>query len=259
MIVNRAVDGIQDHVVPVFRADSDFNSLDHEGSGVLIDFHGRRFLVSAGHAMRACRDGFAIPDDTGQFIWPESPLVLSTPPQGRNDDFLDLGVVELTSREASGFRTERFLDLRPDSLTPTRAWVAPIVVVLGFSVGDTAADAVTSQISGELTQFGTGFLEPENYKRARVDPRYHLLLRLRRESIMTARSVGAPPSWRGLSGAGTWVIPVDEEHQADRPAFAGVLLGRPAHLKKALQVTRVEAVYHFIRLHGPSRHGFSGP
>lgn len=248
-IVNRAVDGLEHHVLPLLRRDDQPSAVDHEGSAILVRFRGRPFIASAGHAIRACTHGLAVPDDQGQLVWLEGPFTLSAPPSGRTDDFLDLGVMELEPHQEARFVADRFLDLEPDALAPIASWVAPIVVVLGFPVRDTVDDPANSVLSGQLTQFGTGLLEEEDYARAQVDPRYHILLRLRRESIMTSRSIGSPPSWRGISGGGVWVVPIAPPDRSHGPAFAGVLLGRPPLHKKALKVTRVEALFHFMRLH----------
>lgn len=248
-IVNRAVDGLAVHVVPLFRGHPESLAPDHEGSGVLVSHKGRTFLASAGHCLRLCEHGLAIPDDQGELMWLEGSIIASSPPSPHRGDFLDLGVVELQPQEVSRLRTTRFVELREEALVPAATWVAPIVVVLGFAARDVVDHPVTSTVIGQLTQFGTSFLPDEDYRRAQVDQDFHILLRFRRESIMTARSVGAPPDWRGMSGGGAWVLPIAPADQAHPPAFAGLLLGRPPQHKKALQVTRADALYHFVRLH----------
>ena len=82
---------------------------------------------------------------------------------------------------------------------------------------------------------------------ARVDNVHHLLARLHRRAIMTGRSVGAPPNFRGMSGGGVWPYLVTEEPgPSNPPLFAGIIIERPAGYRAALLVTRATIVQAFI-------------
>lgn len=248
-IVNNAVDAFEIHVGPLFRFDDETGGPDHEGTAIFARFQGGYFLISAGHALRACLTGLAVPDAQGHLLWIEGGLTVSTPSGGHRTELLDIGIVELSDGEVSRIGEERFLELTLDGLDAAELWTAPVVTVLGFPVRDTTSNRGEGTISGALTQFTTGFLPDAEYARAEVDLRYHILLRYRREAIKTSRSVGAPPSWVGISGGGAWLVPIAPMEREEPPRLIGVVLGHPSGYRKALQVTRIEAVYHFLRLH----------
>lgn len=245
--VRRAADRLERHILPIYRLDSS-GPPDFEGTGLLVHRQRRYYLATAAHVLRACSDGFVVPDSAGSLRVLDSHAVLarrkSDAPSSLRDP--DIGFVRLTSDEASDYGHERFWDLSLVAGPPMR--IGPTVfIVLGYPARDATDDPKTETVSTQTTMFMTGPADERAYHLGRVDPNTHLLIDYRRRRIATGRSVGAPPSFRGMSGGGVW--PFDtlaEPGVANPPLLAGLVIEHPASYGAALLVTRATILQGFI-------------
>jgi hypothetical protein len=102
-------------------------------------------------------------------------------------------------------------------------------------------------MTGELTSLMTGVADETAYRRAGIDERSHLLLRLDRRVIATKSAVGAPPDMTGISGGGVWPVRIDAGRPEDQtPFFAGIVIERPRHFRASLAVTRGTLIKYFV-------------
>jgi hypothetical protein len=243
-----AADRLEHHVVPVFHAPNESELLS-AGSGVLARIKDRAFLISAAHVLDHCTTGVFVPTASGETIEPlANPRIVTGRPPGttREDDRIDIGFVRLTEQEATTFGMERMLDL--DAVSgPPMPIATTMFLVLGFPHRDHSSDPSSGTLTAELTSFMTGVADDLAYRRARVDARTHLLLRFERRTIVTKKSVGAPPDMTGISGGGVWPVRIDLSDPTEQtPLFAGLVVERPRHFRSSLAVTRGTVIRYFV-------------
>lgn len=159
---------------------------------------------------------------------------------------MDVGFVRLTTAEAEEFGTERMLDLDAVGGTPLPI-ATTMFLVIGYPHRDLSSDSATGRLSAEVTHLMTGVADAVAYKRAGIDRRLNLLLRLDRRVIATRRSTGAPPDMRGISGGGVWPIRVDLSGEALVPFFAGIVIERSQRFRSSLTVTHGSVIRYFVR------------
>lgn len=245
--LREAADRLERHVVPVFHA-SDESELQPAGTGVLARLRDRAYLISAAHVLDHCGTGVFVPNKFGHIEPLLSPTIVTGRPPGttRNDDRVDIGFVRLTVAEAEAIGVERTVDLDVVSGPPMPADTT-LFLALGFPLRDHRTDPSAGTMNGKLTSFMTGMADENAYKRAGVDERSHLLLRLDRRVITTGNAFGAPPDMRGISGGGVWPVRIDVADPTDQtPFFAGLVVERPKRFRASLAVTRGTVIRYFV-------------
>lgn len=242
-----AADRLERHVVPVFHAPDD-SELQPAGSGVLARLGDRAYLISAAHVLDHCHTGVFVPHRNGSIEPLVNPTVVTGRPSGttREDDRIDIGFVRLTADETEAVGLERTLDLDVVSGPPMPS-VTTLFLVLGFPLRDHSMDPSAGTMTGELTSFMTGMADQMAYRRADIDERSQLLLRLDRRVIGTKNAVGAPPEMKGISGGGVWPVRIDVDRPEDQtPLFAGIVIERPKRFQVSLAVTRGTLIKYFV-------------
>lgn len=242
-----AAASLERHVVPVFHL-SDNSKLQSAGSGVLARLAERNYLISAAHVFDHCDEGVFVPFSSGAVEPLTNVTIVSKPPNGgtRDDDRMDVGFVRLTASEAQAFGIERMLDLEVVG-GPPMPIATTMFLVIGYPHRDFVADSTRGRISSDVTHLMTGVADAAAYKRAGIDPRLNLLLRLNRRVIATRKSIGAPPNMRGISGGGVWPVRVDLSGEELMPFFAGIVIERSQRFRSSLTATLGSAIRYFVR------------
>ena len=245
--VRAVTDRLESHILPIYRIAED-GDMGLEGSAVLVRLGLRYFVATAAHVLRSCPNGFAIPTQAGILQQPYGSPVVSRPLVARSRKFTppDLGVVELTDAEAAEYGDARFWDLDRVSSAPLR--VGPTVfLAIGYPERDGVWDARKERFQAQITMFMSGPEEDRAYQLSGTDMRSHVLIRYRREAIQSKRSVGAPPSFRGMSGCGVWPLDVlNDPGQNNPPCLCGILIERPQGFGASFLVTRATILRGFI-------------
>ena len=112
---------------------------------------------------------------------------------------------------------------------------------------DVAARLVEAQASRTLLSE----VRAEEYKKARIDPRTHLLLRYRERQIEEEGRRGAPTRPRGKSGGGVWLIPITTSGTlAAAPSLQGIFIELPNEYGPSLLATRTWVFEQFLDVNG---------
>lgn len=243
----RAADLVEGHVTPVFAYDENDNP-DLEGSGILGRLDDKYYLVTAAHVLKACDDGVGIP--VGSDIQPlkgASLLVGYGPTPGTSSDPVDIGFLRLDAAVAAALGEDRFLNLSRNAAPPMKT-EATLFIAIGYPVRDLLVDSRSGAYSAEPTVLYTGAAERRGYEWAKVDYQTHFLIRFRKQDILTDRSIGAPPEFRGISGGGVWPFDIRREAGPDNPpCFGGLIVERPPRYARSILVTRGSLIERLIR------------
>jgi hypothetical protein len=238
---------VERHVYPVY-CEAESGSLEAVGSAVLGRLGERVYLVSAAHVFDNCETGVFVPQSSGRIEALEGPMVLTARPpgEGRASDRSDIGFVRLTAAEIDAFGFDNAVDLELVG-GPPMLIVSTMFVALGYPLRDQRAAAEDDIMSGELMTLMTRIADEEAHTLARIDQRMQFLIRLQHRVVATRRSVGAPPSMRGMSGGGVWPVRLDGDEESLVPFFGGIIIEQPERYRASLAITRGTTIRYFAR------------
>lgn len=242
----RAADLVEGYVTPVFGYDEN-DTPDLEGTGVLGRLGERYYLLTAAHVLKACGDGVGIPVGSELRSLPGASLLVGRgPTPGAPGDPVDVGLLRLDTAGVAALGEERFLDLSRNTAPPMKTETT-LFIAIGYPARDELFDPESGSYSAEPTVLYTGAAEARGYEWAKVDYETHFLIRFRKQDMLTAKSVGAPPDFRGISGGGVWPFDLTREPGPENPpCFGGIVIERPRRYARSFLITRAALIERLI-------------
>lgn len=232
--------------VPLFRRIGD-GVLDFEGSGVLVRFRHRHFLVSAAHVFDALHEGvFLLAEGRNKYPLINQPVLTNPPPRKpRAYDDTDIGFVHLEQEEVEALGQANFFHL-DDVETQTDDYSHEYIAV-GYPERDQQRIGVEYSFQLGPRSYRAPEAEPKHYRRSKTNTSTHLLMAYNQNRIEGPNGVvGTGPSMKGYSGGGIWRHVATTEVVAPRELLVAIFLGHPINYKQSLVGTRIAVVRELL-------------
>lgn len=238
-------------VVPIFRSDSR-DRPDFEGSGVLMEVGGRHFLISAAHVFeRSDNHPFLLSEGFERVPTHHRPFTnILSAGQKRDHDKIDVGFVELTSAEAAALGLESFLRPRHVNVEHMNARRGPLLA-LGFPGGIQERDDIGKIYRMETAYYVALEATKKGYDSCGVQRSSHLMLKYRRNRLVSASGAGVP-EFKGMSGGGVFAFPALATPTPDAPPrLVAIIIERPDCYGPSILTTRIDVVLEGLRVAFP--------
>ena len=236
------------HVLPVFHLDNTGGPT-FEGSCVAVTARGSYFVVSAAHALDATSNGGVHLLLNGREQNPlQNPTwaTVTTRPESRADDLVDLGYVRLNDDEIQAIGSANFLQLVEDEQPPNRQW-ASHHIVRGFPANRQSRDDVRMQYNLTQSYYFAPELPIGKYRESKLSHDSHFAMNFDHRRIRSPGGQGGKPNFFGMSGGGAWVIdPYADYSAANYPQFVGFLVGKAPRNGKVVFGSRVRMFFEIL-------------
>jgi hypothetical protein len=203
-----------DALCPIFLLNNFKGSLIQIGTGVLIDISDITFLLTAAHVIDEMKYGdILIPTNAGLKSLEGTFSYLETPnKKTRAKDKLDIGYFKLETNFARSLHNDLNVINIDDIVFLDDATQSVIYTFAGYPSSKTKTRSNFAQ--SEPYYYSGYSVEKEIYSKYGYNPNFHIIVKFRRHSSVTA--IGEkyfPPFPRGISGGGIYVWPEEFQGQ----------------------------------------------
>ena len=199
-----------DSIVPIFR-DREGERFSQEGSGVLIEFRGHIFLLTAAHIIDQLEVAdLLIPHTNNEISSIEGTYAYIKPKGMREDDFLDYGYFKLDKGFAEGLR-ENFYFVKEYEFGIEEEYAdKEIFSFAGYP--HRKSNVAGGKAKTDFFAYGTYHADSADYQRLRFHRDVNIVAKFNRKNSFNPKvgRVEMPVLPHGISGGGVFVWSNDE-------------------------------------------------
>ncbi|SIT10401.1 hypothetical protein [Neptunomonas antarctica] len=240
-----------DAVCPIFCERED-ERLFQVGSGVLIEFRGCFFLLTAAHVIDELKDAdLLVPHANNVIKSIEGAYSYISPSVNRAEDFLDYGYFKLDTKFISGLK-EHFYFVKEHDLGVEKSYARrELFSFVGFP--HRKSNTSGEQVSTDCFSYGTYHAELSEYKLLEFEQDANIVTKFNRKNSFNLKSgrVELPVLPHGISGGGVFIWPKNIlETPPKNRKLVGI--GHTWNAKGYFIATRIEIFLEAILRNNPS-------
>ncbi len=195
-----------DSVCPIF-CEREGERLYQVGSGVLIEFRGSAFLLTAAHVIDEIEDAvLLVPHANNEIKSIEGTYAYIRPAGDRDDDFLDYGYFKLDDQFLEGLK-EHFYFVREDELGVQKYYSEELFSFVGYPYRKSNVSG--GHASTDSFAYGTYHADSSEYKRFGFPNDTNIVTKFNRKNSINPKvgRVELPVLPHGISGGGIFIWP----------------------------------------------------
>jgi hypothetical protein len=199
-----------DSVVPIFRYKEN-ERFSQEGSGVLIEFRGHIFLLTAGHVIdQLSAADLQIPHTNNEILSIEGTHAYIKPKGQRESDSLDFGYFKLDKNFSEGLR-DKFYFIKENEFGIEKEY--PSKELFSFAGYPHRKSNVAGAIAKtDFFAYGTYHADADDYNRLGFNEDENIVAKFNRKNSFNPKvgRIELPVLPHGISGGGVFIWPKDE-------------------------------------------------
>jgi hypothetical protein len=198
-----------DSVCPIF-CEKEGERLCQLGSGVLIEFRGYGFLLTAAHVIDELEEGYLlVPHADGEIRSIEGSFSYVKPSGNRSEDFLDYGYFKLDNEFLAGLK-EHFYFVKEHEMGVKKFYADnELFSFVGYPYRKSNVSG--GRASTESFAYGTYHSDQSEYKRLGFPIDANIVTKFNRKNSFNpkVKRVELPVLPHGISGGGVFIWPMD--------------------------------------------------
>ncbi len=195
-----------DSVCPIF-CEREGERLYQVGSGVLVEFRGCAFLLTAAHVIDELESAdLLVPHADNEIKSIEGTYAYIKPAGGRGDDFLDYGYFKLDGQFVEGLK-EHFYFVKERELGVQKYYSDELFSFVGYPYRKSNVSG--GRASTDSFAYGTYHADPSEYKRLGFPNDVNIVTKFNRKNSINPKvgRVELPVLPHGISGGGIFIWP----------------------------------------------------